>query len=121
MIHCYKTRSRRESQKPLADCRLPTNNNNGNHADSLYRFLLAQLYLDSLEDKHTPNAIRRALEGFRKQNQVASGGDKTQVLVNAYERNMERVNRQKPGSKELAMKVFAWITCEMRPLSTLEL
>ncbi|RYP43974.1 hypothetical protein DL768_009519 [Monosporascus sp. mg162] len=75
----------------------------------------------SLEDKLTRNAIRSALEGFRKQGQGSSEDEKFQVLADAYERTMERVNRQKAGYKTFAMKVLSWITCAKRPLSTLEL
>ena len=34
---------------------------------------------------------------------------------------MDRIKGQKPGLKELAMKVLLWITCAKRPLTTLEL
>ncbi|RYP92526.1 hypothetical protein DL770_001392 [Monosporascus sp. CRB-9-2] len=81
----------------------------------------SQLYLSSLEDKLTPNAIRSGLEGFRKQGQGSSDDEKFQLLADAYERTMERVNRQKAGCKKLAMMVLSWITCAKRPLSTLEL
>ncbi|KAH0559680.1 hypothetical protein GP486_003800, partial [Trichoglossum hirsutum] len=34
---------------------------------------------------------------------------------------MDRINGQKPGLKELAMKVLSWITCTKRPLTVSEL
>ena len=43
------------------------------------------------------------------------------MLDNAYKQTIERINRQKPGLKELAIKVLSWITCAERPLTTSEL
>jgi ankyrin repeat protein len=43
------------------------------------------------------------------------------VLAGAYNQAMKRVNGQKPGFKELAMKVLLWITCAKRLLTTSEL
>jgi hypothetical protein len=34
---------------------------------------------------------------------------------------MERINGQKPGLRELARQVLSWVTCAMRPLTTMEL
>ena len=34
---------------------------------------------------------------------------------------MDRINGQKPGLKNLAIEVLQWISCAMRPLSTVEL
>lgn len=46
---------------------------------------------------------------------------KTQILAKAYEQTMERINRQKQGLTEVAMRVLSWITCAKTPLTTLEL
>jgi ankyrin repeat protein len=78
----------------------------------LCRFLLAQLHLDSLEDKTTRKAITQALERLPK------GLD---VLDLAYKDAMERVKSQKAGFRELAMQVLSWIACAKRPLKTQEL
>ncbi|KAH8737068.1 hypothetical protein BGZ61DRAFT_525269 [Ilyonectria robusta] len=43
------------------------------------------------------------------------------VLLDAYDTAIERINRQKPGLRELAMQVLSWITCAKRPLTTSEL
>jgi ankyrin repeat protein len=78
----------------------------------LCRFLLAQLHLDSLEDKTTRKAITQALERLPK------GLD---VLDLAYKDAMERVKSQKAGFRQLAMQVLSWIACTKRPLKTQEL
>ncbi|KAF9780340.1 hypothetical protein IL306_000625 [Fusarium sp. DS 682] len=86
-------------------------------------FLLAEIYLGLLDDKVTPRAIRKAVQGFQKQGPASSEDTdaKVQVLAHAYRQAMERINGQKPGRKKLAMDVLAWITCAKRPLTTVEL
>ncbi|KAI9745907.1 MAG: hypothetical protein M1818_000588 [Claussenomyces sp. TS43310] len=84
-------------------------------------FLLAKMYLDSLEDKFTPAAIEEALEHLQKQDRKSSEEQKLGILGHAYDQVMERINGQKPGFRELAQKVLAWITCAKRRLTTLEL
>ncbi|KAK2785207.1 hypothetical protein FQN52_008544 [Onygenales sp. PD_12] len=83
-------------------------------------FLLAKIYLDLLEDKVTTNDIRESLEAFRKQ-QGPSGDQKAEALAYAYDQVMERVNGQKPGLKNLAIKILSWITFAKRPLTVSEL
>ncbi|KAH7078139.1 hypothetical protein BKA63DRAFT_489625 [Paraphoma chrysanthemicola] len=84
-------------------------------------FLLAQIYLGLLDDKLTLNDIRSALDVFRKQRQGLGDDQKVRILAQAYEQAMERINGQKLGLKNLAMKVLSWITCAKRPLHTCEL
>ena len=88
---------------------------------TIYRFLLAQIYLGLLEDRLTLNEIRSALKIFKKQGRESGEIQKVQALAYAYEQAMERINRQKPGLKTLAMKVLLWISCAKRPLTILEL
>ncbi|KAI1377192.1 hypothetical protein F4677DRAFT_459094 [Hypoxylon crocopeplum] len=83
-------------------------------------FLLALLYFGSLDDKPTIRAIKAALRDFQKHSGQSSG-DKIQILTDAYEKAMERVNGQKQGLKDLGIQVLSWITCARRTLSTLEL
>src|SRR5450755_4381454 len=85
------------------------------------RFLLAQLYLDSLIDKITPRAIRLALKNFRKASEELEDDKESKALDQAYEEAMERIKGQKPGFHKLAKQVLSWITCAKRPLTTLEL
>ena len=65
------------------------------------------------------NAIRSALEGFRKQGQGLGGG-KDQLLADAYNKTMVRIKEQRAGFRDLATKALSWITCAMRPLTTSE-
>ncbi len=88
--------------------------------DRTYRFLLAQIYLRSLDDKFTTNAVRNALEDLRKQVE-RTGGDTEQLLDIAYDQAMDRISLQRPGLKNLAMKVLSWISSARRPLTTAEL
>ncbi|KAL6354415.1 hypothetical protein LRP88_11746 [Fusarium phalaenopsidis] len=84
-------------------------------------FLLAQIFLDSLDDKLTPKAIRSSLKNLRKQIQGPGEAGQAQALDYAYEQAMERINSQKPGLRDIAFQVLAWITCAKRPLTQLEL
>lgn len=83
-----------------------------NYSLQLSRFLLAQLYLESLNDKRTPRLIRRTLENLPK------GSDS---LDQAYGKAMEIIQGQKVGFEELAILVLSWIVCAKRPLTTSEL
>ncbi|KAI0508725.1 hypothetical protein F5B22DRAFT_381530 [Xylaria bambusicola] len=84
-------------------------------------FLLAQIYLDTLDDKTTPKAIRDALEYIRKRSQGLGKDREVQMLADAYDQTMERINSQKLGLKRMATRVLSWITCAKRPLTTSEL
>jgi ankyrin repeat protein/Cdc6-like AAA superfamily ATPase len=88
---------------------------------TICRFLLAQVYLSLLDDKLTLNEIRNAMEAFPKHSQGVGEDQKVQVLADAYKQAMERINRQKPRLKKLAMEVLSWITCAKRQLTTSEL
>jgi hypothetical protein len=87
----------------------------------LFRFLLAQLYLDSLIGKRSPKAIRTALKNLRKESKASSNDDESKALYDAYKEAMERIKRQNGDSPELAKQVLSWITCAKRSLTTLEL
>ena len=82
---------------------------------------MAQIYLGSLDDKPTPKAIRNALKDFQTKSQGLGEEERVQILGQAYEQAMERINGQKPGLKDLAKRVLFWITCAKRPLTTSEL
>ena len=82
---------------------------------------MAQIYLDSLDDKTTPRAVRSALILFQKRNPGSSEDEKREVLDSAYRDVMERIRGQKPGFRRLAEKVLSWIICAKRPLTILEL
>ncbi|KAH7231610.1 nucleoside phosphorylase domain-containing protein [Fusarium redolens] len=84
-------------------------------------FLLAQIYLGSLDDKQTPKAIKTALKQFEKQSPGSDEDREPDVLAQAYTQAMGRINDHKPGLQNLAKKVLSWITWAKRPLTTSEL
>ncbi|KAM6484132.1 hypothetical protein HDV62DRAFT_379491 [Trichoderma sp. SZMC 28011] len=83
-------------------------------------FLLAQIYLNSLNDKMTPKAMKNALNSFHKPISGLDEAEKTGVLAHAYEQAMLRINGQQSGFKELAHNVLLWIVCAERQLTTTE-
>jgi hypothetical protein len=86
------------------------------------RFLLAKLYLDSLEDKTSAREMKNALKELQKQSRGGLVEEmKLGALAQAYEHAMERIDGQKSGFRLLAKKVLSWIICAKRPLTTLEL
>ncbi|KAK8126836.1 uncharacterized protein PG998_002595 [Apiospora kogelbergensis] len=78
-------------------------------------FLLAQLYLESLKEKDTRKAIRKALDG------MTSKTPSDALYSTAYEGAMHRIESQLPGQVRRAKQVLAWIICAKRPLHKLEL
>jgi hypothetical protein len=76
------------------------------------RFLLAQLYMDSITNQQSPRQIKRALQDL-------TWGIKG--LDAAYDQAMARIEYQEEEIRVLAKQVLSWITCARRPLTTLEL
>ncbi|KAF4983537.1 hypothetical protein FZEAL_1072 [Fusarium zealandicum] len=74
-------------------------------------FLLAQLHLESLMHKRSPNKLLRALEG------LPQGSN---AYDHAYEDTMKRIEAQFPDQAELAKDALLWIVHAKRPLETLE-
>ena len=75
-------------------------------------FLLSRLHMDSLTDKTSPKAIKKALE------RLPLGSD---ALDLAYDQAMQRIQDQKPGFKNLAERALSWITYAYRLLNITEL
>ncbi|CAJ2501096.1 Uu.00g039490.m01.CDS01 [Anthostomella pinea] len=75
-------------------------------------FLLAQLHLDSLVDKKSKTAMKRALDGL-------DSGEHAYDI--AYDKAMERIKGQTRDQAELATQALSWITFAKRPLTTGEL
>src|SRR5438105_2116036 len=75
------------------------------------RFLLAQLYVSSLDGNVKPRAIRTALR------KLPTG---TNAYDLAYKAAMERIESSVP-SRNVAKQVLSWITCAKRPLKAIEL
>ena len=80
--------------------------------NSFSRFLLAQLYINSLTDKFTERKINTALDNMKKGEE---GLDK------AYDDTVNRIENQGHGIHELAKKVLFWVVYAKRPLITEEL
>ncbi len=75
-------------------------------------FLLAQLHVESLTDKTSPKAVKKALE------KLPTGSDALDV---AYSHAMQRVEAQKPGFRHLAKRAMSWIVYACRLLTITEL
>lgn len=93
------------------------NTNNSIH----HRFLLAQLYLQLLQDKINVKEVRRELQAFGADARGRSDDEKTKVLTHAYDKAIERINEQSLHMKSLAMKVLLWVIFAKRALTTSEL
>ncbi|KAK8011810.1 Alpha/Beta hydrolase protein [Apiospora arundinis] len=78
-------------------------------------FLLAQLYLESLQGKDTPRAIREALSG------MIPGAQSDTAYSAAYTNAMERIEGQLADWARRAKQVLAWIACAKRQLHKVEL
>lgn len=63
--------------------------------------LLAQLHMDSLTDKTSPKAVKKALENLPK------GSDALDI---SYKQAMQRIEDQKPGFSDLAKRTLSGIT-----------
>ncbi|RYO96852.1 hypothetical protein DL765_011425 [Monosporascus sp. GIB2] len=84
-------------------------------------FHLAEIYLSSLYEKPTPKAVRRALQQFQRQSRGSAKDQKFDILAQAYDHTMKRINGQQSGPRKLAKQILLWITCAKRPLTTSEL
>jgi ankyrin repeat protein len=73
------------------------------------RFLLAQLYMDSLATKGTPKAVRETLRALPRE------------LNDTYDEAMERIVSQNDYDRQLAEHILAWISFATRPLTFKEL
>lgn len=85
------------------------------------RFLLAQLYMDALEDKQTSNEVRDVLEGLTHRSDTSDERPEQVTLYAAYDAVISRINAQRHGFRNRAMEILSWITNAMRPLSKDEL
>ncbi|KAI9683378.1 MAG: hypothetical protein M1829_005450 [Trizodia sp. TS-e1964] len=75
-------------------------------------FLLAQLHLDSLRDKTSPKAIKKAVT------ELPRGSE---ALESAYRQALVRILDQQRGLARLAKLVLCWISFAKRPLKIEEL
>ena len=77
-----------------------------------YRFLLAQLHMDSLRDCFSVSDIEETLE------KLPMGSD---ALTSAYDQAMQRIMDQRPNARSLALQALGWMTYSERLLSATEL
>ncbi|KAL3462598.1 hypothetical protein BJX64DRAFT_288288 [Aspergillus heterothallicus] len=83
---------------------------------------LPVLYIEFLEDKITPIAMKDALEGLHQRAQGKFGEDRQlQLLSKAYNQVIERINSQRQGSHKLARDVLSWLAFAKKPFQALEL
>lgn len=82
---------------------------------TLYRFLLAQLHVNSLKRKRTIKAIRTALNRISAASQTHD-----QAYDLEYQKAMERIDIQL-DDKDLARRVLLWIIFAKEPLTITEL
>lgn len=85
------------------------------------RFLLAQLYLGTLEDIVTPKKMKQALKKFQQISREQGEDQKFKILGTVYENTMERIKQQKPGHRCLAESALSWLCHAKRQLTTVEL
>ncbi|KAL6834246.1 ankyrin repeat-containing domain protein [Trichoderma sp. SZMC 28015] len=81
-------------------------------------FLLAQLYIDSLAGKRSPEALKLALKDLY---QASSTSDKSAVLNQAYDKSMERIQQQKGDLPTDGLLTLSWIIKAKRQLKLKEL
>lgn len=90
-----------------------------------YRFLLAYLYLHSLEDKLKNDEIKTALNDIRIYHNTSqrprNEAQMKALLEDAYDRTLAMINSRKRGFAELAKKALTWVAFTYDPLSKTEL
>ncbi|KAL4885962.1 ankyrin repeat-containing domain protein [Aspergillus karnatakaensis] len=84
-------------------------------------FLLARLYIDSLEDRMTPKSLDKALHQLRFCGRSDKKDRHQLLLSDAYDQAMERISMQREGFRELATSVLSWVAYAKRPLRISEL
>ncbi|KAL4879893.1 ankyrin repeat-containing domain protein [Aspergillus karnatakaensis] len=84
-------------------------------------FLLAQLYVQALQDKVTPRDIRNTLQQFKAQSSKPAHDQKSQILATAYSNTMDRINQLPHSRQQLAKNVLLWLTCARFPLTTTQI
>lgn len=86
---------------------------------TVYRFLLAKIYLDYFKSMRTTKALKTALDQFQKLSPDSS--EATQILIPAYKQNMVRIDGQQQDFRDLAYKILSWIVHAARLITKTEL
>lgn len=84
------------------------------HYSFIPRFLLAQLYFESLIGRRSAKSTRTALKEL-------SNGSHDYAYDKAYDNAMTRIQGQTREQTDLATQTLSWLICARRPLTSLEL
>lgn len=69
----------------------------------------------------TIKLMRKALGQLQHRGTDGDETSKLEILSQAYDQAIERINGQEPGFRKLAIDALSWISCARRPLTTVEL
>ena len=86
--------------------------------NTIFRFLLARLYIDSLLDKRTKQKVLSTLDKLSK---GSAKLDESHKLDEAYGEAIKRIDGQLAEDRLLARRALSWISYAQRPLNTKEL
>lgn len=76
--------------------------------------------MDSLIGKMSPKALKEGLKDLRKASKLSYDGS-SNALYDAYDKAMDRIQRQKGDLPWVAMQVLSWIVKAKRTMTGLEL
>jgi hypothetical protein len=79
------------------------------HLQTFHRFLLAQLHIEAISQKHKPKDVRTPLEGLHRR------------LDETYAEAMERIRGKIYEDVEPNQRVLTWISFARRPLTVTEM
>jgi len=82
-----------------------------------FRFLLAQLHIESLQDRGKGDTSLKFLRNALDELPKASNGS----LDETYTEALLRIRRQKSEDVNLAERILVWLSCAVRPLTVLEI
>ncbi|KAK2480748.1 hypothetical protein H9L39_06387 [Fusarium oxysporum f. sp. albedinis] len=74
-------------------------------------FLLARLYLHSLENETSERDVKDALKRFEDRAKNNDNAPKFNIVDQAYNDTLKRLREQHQNSSDLAFRVLAWICC----------
>lgn len=86
---------------------------------SIFRFLLAQLYIYSLAGKRSPASLRVALKALHQAS--SSSSDRSSVLDEAYNKSMERIQQLKGDLPHDGLLILSWLVKAKRQIKLAEL
>ncbi|KAF4959533.1 hypothetical protein FGADI_1600 [Fusarium gaditjirri] len=74
-------------------------------------FLLAKLYLHSLENETSERDVKDALKRFKDRAKNNDNDTKFNIVDQAYNDTLKRLREQHQNASDLAFRVLAWICC----------